>query len=701
MRKLLMLAVMAVFLSTELAPTQILQNARSRRSPNVDSLRHALKLSPDLHLDWIKGPNGVDTFRVADNFNRSSIGSNWDASGYWQIHNGELGLTSDAQSEWRYLATFLPVYNTPQRHIYSVSYRWGKNADALGVREGAMALMLDNPSTQGTGYWLWHRYASVWLWIIKNGTWEYTPGEGKQVDRQDGISTGIRAGDVVTGYIRQQSDAVYFDYYVNGDFDATVKDVTKEFPKNNTWYMGAFLHGQNLNNNIDDFTITWLEGNVTPVAVTDLHAVDSTASSIQLEWTSTGDNGLYAHANRLELRYSQSPISLGNFAKAALVPNLPAPAASGVKQRVNVTGLNTSTTYYFALKIFDNNGYASALSNLAKTQTAREGIPSKLAAVSGNGQIVSIDKTALLPLVARLTDQYDNPSVSNMVVFNIVSGGGYFLKGSGKVYPALTDSSGQASSRVVASEIYGDTTKITAAWTSSIDGTKLMVSFLVVAARPDSVAAIKGNNQTAMAGKALPESLVVKIFDAAGGAVKNYPATFRILTGGGTLAKGQTQVEVATDSGGYARTIWTLGALVGEQQVEVNSLFNGKNLRHTPFVVKATALGTTDVQEEVAVVPQQFALPQNFPNPFNPTTTIRFDLPEAGQVEMNLYDLNGRRVRQLLAAFMPAGSHRLLWNGQDDNGRPADSGVYFLVLRANLGHASNAVVARRKVILLK
>lgn len=132
----------------------------------------------------------------------------------------------------------------------------------------------------------------------------------------------------------------------------------------------------------------------------------------------------------------------------------------------------------------------------------------------------------------------------------------------------------------------------------------------------------------------------------------------------------------------------------------MNALFNGINLHNTPFVFKAKAVGTAAVNEEAAV-PQQFALHQNFPNPFNPETMIRFDLPEAGQVEMNVYDFNGRRVRQLLAAFMPAGRHRLFWNGQDDNGWPAHSGVYFLVLRAHLSSSSNKMQAMRKIILLK
>ena len=77
------------------------------------------------------------------------------------------------------------------------------------------------------------------------------------------------------------------------------------------------------------------------------------------------------------------------------------------------------------------------------------------------------------------------------------------------------------------------------------------------------------------------------------------------------------------------------------------------------------------------------------------------DLPEAGQVDLKVYDLAGRQVRQLLSAQMPAGSPRVIWNGQDDFGHPLESGVYFLVLRVKLDHAAKELVATRKVVLMK
>jgi len=72
------------------------------------------------------------------------------------------------------------------------------------------------------------------------------------------------------------------------------------------------------------------------------------------------------------------------------------------------------------------------------------------------------------------------------------------------------------------------------------------------------------------------------------------------------------------------------------------------------------------------------------PNPFNPKTTIRFALAEAGVVELAVYTLGGRRLATLLeAAPLPAGEHAVTWNGQDDGGRSLASGVYLCRLRTN------------------
>jgi hypothetical protein len=71
-----------------------------------------------------------------------------------------------------------------------------------------------------------------------------------------------------------------------------------------------------------------------------------------------------------------------------------------------------------------------------------------------------------------------------------------------------------------------------------------------------------------------------------------------------------------------------------------------------------------------------------FPNPFNPRTTVRFELGVPGPTSAIVYDAAGRRVRTLLATALPAGWHEVSWNGADDQGREIGSGVYFLRLAA-------------------
>jgi len=72
---------------------------------------------------------------------------------------------------------------------------------------------------------------------------------------------------------------------------------------------------------------------------------------------------------------------------------------------------------------------------------------------------------------------------------------------------------------------------------------------------------------------------------------------------------------------------------------------------------------------------------QNYPNPFNPTTEITFVLPQRSDVDLTVYDVEGRRVRTLVAGTLAAGTKRVTWNGRDAHGNEVSSGVYFCTLR--------------------
>jgi hypothetical protein len=86
---------------------------------------------------------------------------------------------------------------------------------------------------------------------------------------------------------------------------------------------------------------------------------------------------------------------------------------------------------------------------------------------------------------------------------------------------------------------------------------------------------------------------------------------------------------------------------------------------------------------------------QNVPNPFNPVTTIRYDLPASARVQVSIVDVSGRRVRSLTDELQAPGSHNAIWNGRDDTGSAVASGVYFSVLQAGKQRFT------KKLVLLK
>ena len=96
-----------------------------------------------------------------------------------------------------------------------------------------------------------------------------------------------------------------------------------------------------------------------------------------------------------------------------------------------------------------------------------------------------------------------------------------------------------------------------------------------------------------------------------------------------------------------------------------------------------------------AVVPDEYALFQNAPNPFNPETTIRFSLGTAGRAEMIVFNVVGQRVRTLIDGDLDAGTHNVRWDGTDDNGRSVASGLYFYRL------TSDNFTETKKMALLK
>jgi len=91
---------------------------------------------------------------------------------------------------------------------------------------------------------------------------------------------------------------------------------------------------------------------------------------------------------------------------------------------------------------------------------------------------------------------------------------------------------------------------------------------------------------------------------------------------------------------------------------------------------------TTGTSDDDLAVGFPATLDQNHPNPFNPTTEIRFHLAQAGDVSLRIFDAQGRLVRDLVQGNYPAGDHAVVWNGIDHRGNSIASGVYLYQLEA-------------------
>ena len=81
-------------------------------------------------------------------------------------------------------------------------------------------------------------------------------------------------------------------------------------------------------------------------------------------------------------------------------------------------------------------------------------------------------------------------------------------------------------------------------------------------------------------------------------------------------------------------------------------------------------------------LPAEHALRRNYPNPFNPSTQIDYQLPEAGQVSLTIYNALGQQVRTLVRREVQAGFHQVAWDGEDAFGRRVASGIYFVRMEA-------------------
>ena len=142
----------------------------------------------------------------------------------------------------------------------------------------------------------------------------------------------------------------------------------------------------------------------------------------------------------------------------------------------------------------------------------------------------------------------------------------------------------------------------------------------------------------------------------------------------------------------------TLDILSFQDRIAEAGAGAGENLHYSYRLVIGEVEVAQSPEADVfapGTAPSATRLLANIPNPFNPNTTIHFELAQPSEVEVSVYDVMGRKVRVLVEGERAAGLHAPVWDGRDQSGRQVSSGAYYVRL------ITEGKIDRRKITLVK
>ncbi len=171
---------------------------------------------------------------------------------------------------------------------------------------------------------------------------------------------------------------------------------------------------------------------------------------------------------------------------------------------------------------------------------------------------------------------------------------------------------------------------------------------------------------------------------------------YRIYRGSDDLREPMTQIGTTTSTSYTDHYFWV--APVEEYQYYVKAEDNIGQLSGASNEINVDGYAAKQLVE---MLPQKFDLHENYPNPFNPSTTIKYDLPEASMVSMKVYDFLGREIRTLVNESISAGYNHVVWDGRNDFGKSVASGIYLLTVDIKGIDSGEQHNSKMKLILIK
>lgn len=541
---------------------------------------------------------------------------------------------------------------------------------------------------------------------------------------------------------------------------------------------------------------------IAPSDITDLAAITGEfGGEVDLTWTTTGDDTSYGYANNFIVRYNTVPVTGVNWATSNDVAGEPLPDTSGTSQMMTVTNLTPGTDYYFAIRVQDEFGNISNVSN-SPNAIASTNPEFAFAVVFGNFH----SHTAASDGIGNITQAYTYArDTANIDVLSVTDHSHYLTSGE---YTSLLTTANTFTEDGVFVALAGQEMGIanssgyghmsvwnasqvapTSAFTNMTNAYNFFVTENVPGGYNHPEPMNSGSNFNDLAFVFQYDKYVNTIEVRNGKRSGNYNNRYlQALSNGWHIGAvgnqdnhnglwgdqqnpnsgndiyltGLLVTELTTD--GVMDAFWNrrtyaceinpvndrvnllyrAGPVVGtkawmgeidtiatteiELELEINAandfqtiqiyrnavfydseLVSGNDLTWTYLdtvptdpgdyyyhlrIIQADQDATwtspiwfhvdTSVPTDVATgsVPGVLALHENSPNPFNPTTQIRFDVPKRGRVSLEVYDISGRLVRTLVDQALEEGTHTATWTGTDNIGNEVGSGLYFYRISA-------------------
>ncbi len=220
------------------------------------------------------------------------------------------------------------------------------------------------------------------------------PADASDLQAVDVRSTNLTLNWTATGDDGTTGTAAHYDVRMStsqitqANFDAATQVPNNIVPRESSTPESLFVEGLTPGTTywfaikVGDETYNWSAATIislatpndqtAPAAVSDLTVTGGDAFSANLTWTATGDDGTNGTASGYEIRYATSQIDANNWDSTSVMPNAIAPQAASSTEQFTVSGLQPGTTYYFAIKVMDEAGNVSAISNGATRTTSAD-----------------------------------------------------------------------------------------------------------------------------------------------------------------------------------------------------------------------------------------------------------------------------------------------------------------------------------------